>query len=100
MRSWPTRLHRARVTPREAFVNDARWRRIQELFLEARERAADARDAHLRAACPNDAELRGEVQRMLAADAGEGILDRPAPVLPLAELAADAHADSPMQERV
>jgi tetratricopeptide (TPR) repeat protein len=77
-------------------VNEQRWRTIQELFLAARDLPLDARDDYLRAACPDDAELRADVRRMLAADSREGILDRTAPVLALSDLAVD----DPAQERV
>ena len=67
-------------------MTGARWRTVQELFLAAREVPADAREAHLRDACGGDASLRAEVERLLAADAGEGILDRPAPGLAVSSL--------------
>ena len=82
-------------------MTDARWRAVQELFLAARDVPSEARDAHLRAACGDDATLRAEVERMLAADAAEGILDRAAPGLTAASLAiSDVPADEPMEERV
>jgi len=71
-------------------VSDARWRMIQEVFLAARELPPGARDSYLRDASPNDAELREQVRRMLDADSGDGILDRPAPTLTLTGYASDA----------
>ena len=68
---------------------------VQELFLAARDLPGPEREGYLRSACPGDAE-RAEVERMLAADAHEGILDRMAPMLSLpGEL-----ADAPVQKQV
>ena len=77
-------------------MSDARWRTIQKLFLAARDLPPEARDAYLRDASPDDAELREQVSRMLAADSGDGILDRTAPALTLTGYASDA----PVEERV
>ena len=44
------------------------WQQVQALFLEAVERAPDERRAFLRKAC-DDADLRAEVEALLAADA-------------------------------
>ena len=77
-------------------MSDARWRTVQDLFLAARDLPRGARDAYLRDAAPNDDELRGQVRRMLDADAGDGILDRTAPALTLTGYASDA----PVEERV
>ena len=76
-------------------MSETRWRTVQELFLAARELPAGSRDELLRARCPDDAELRADVARMLAADSQEGILDRSSPA-PLAELLTDP----PVPERV
>lgn len=51
-----------------------RWRRIEELFLEALELERDDREARLRSACGEDEVLRREVEAMLAAH----IADEPA----------------------
>ncbi|HEX6051285.1 MAG TPA: protein kinase [Gemmatimonadaceae bacterium] len=77
-------------------MNDPRWQRVQDLFWSTRELPADARDERLRLECGDDTELLEEVRRMLAADAGEGILDHTASVTPL----ADRLADTPMHDRV
>jgi len=77
-------------------VSDARWRTVQELFLAARDLPPEARGAYLRDSAPNDAELRGLVQRMLDADSGDGILDRAAPSLTLTGYVSDG----PVEERV
>jgi serine/threonine protein kinase len=71
------------------------WQAVQELFLAARDLPADAWDAHLVTACPDDPDLRAEVRRMLAADVRPGILDQTPPGLLLARL-----ADAPVQDRV
>jgi tetratricopeptide (TPR) repeat protein len=82
-------------------VTGTRWRTVQELFLAAREVPADAREAHLRDACGGDASLRAEVERLLAADAGEGILDRPAPGHAVSSLVMPTMVDdAPVQQRV
>ena len=67
-----------------------RWARIQQLFHEAADRPPAERDAFLRAACRDDAELRQEVEALLVADAAEGdLFDVPREAL-FGELAADA----------
>ena len=77
-------------------MTDGRWHTIQELFFAARELPAEARDAYLRDAAPNDEALRDQVRRMLDADSGDGILDRTAPTLTLTGYASD----TPVEERV
>ncbi|MEM1183094.1 MAG: tetratricopeptide repeat protein, partial [Acidobacteriota bacterium] len=47
-----------------------RWRRLEEIFLQARECAPDARPALLERSCAGDPDLRAEVEAMLAADEG------------------------------
>jgi eukaryotic-like serine/threonine-protein kinase len=42
-----------------------RWERLQELFEEALARAPDSRPAFLQGACPDDPELRAEVETLL-----------------------------------
>ena len=57
-----------------------RWQRICDLFDQARQIDPEARDALLRTACDGDPELRAEVERLLADDAGasrDGFLDVP-----------------------
>ena len=49
--------------------------RALELFQEAAGRHGPARDDYLAAACDGDAELRREVELLLAADERPGILD-------------------------
>src|SRR5688572_27154790 len=63
--------------------NVSRWSTIQELFFAARDLPPDARAEYLRSASGGDATIRREVERLLAADSVDGILDRPAGVLPL-----------------
>ncbi|MBT8405395.1 MAG: serine/threonine-protein kinase, partial [Gemmatimonadetes bacterium] len=52
-----------------------RWRRVQEIFLEAAEKHGAEREAFLVSACGDDADLRTEVDELLAADADEVLLD-------------------------
>ena len=50
-------------------MSKRRWQQIQELFEAAAERPLAERDAFLDQACGDDADLRGEVASLLAADA-------------------------------
>jgi serine/threonine-protein kinase len=77
-------------------VNAARWQAVQDLFLAARERPASERADYVKSATPNDPELAADVNRMLAADVSEGILDRDAPTFTL----LGTPSDEPVQERV
>ena len=57
----------------------ARWRRIEELYHEARERRMDEREAFLAETCGADEELRRQIEVLLAQDpTGAKIMDRPA----------------------
>ena len=55
-----------------------RWRRINDLFHAALERAPTGRDAFLDEACTGDAALRAEVASLLRMHTGPGVVDRPA----------------------
>lgn len=55
-------------------VHEQRWKRIWEVFHDARERPAEERAAYLDSACEGDTELRREVEELLSADAAHGIL--------------------------
>ena len=57
------------------------WQRVKDVFQDAVVRAPEARPAFLDEACDGDAELRREVDSLLAShgEAG-GFLSRPAPV--------------------
>ena len=62
-------------------TDDSRWARMMELFDQARDLEAGAREAWLDAVCADDPSLKTELERMLAADGGApGILDRPVEV--------------------
>jgi hypothetical protein len=55
-----------------------RWERIQELFEEAVGREPTSRASFLAAACKDDAELRAELEQLLAEDEiADGLLDQP-----------------------
>ena len=57
----------------------ARYARLRELFLGARELEEHAREAYVRAAAGKDAELASDVLRLLASDGAAGeFLERPA----------------------
>ena len=53
-----------------------RWRRVEQLLAAALERDPSERGAFLDAACAGDAELRREVESLLAAHEQSGALDR------------------------
>ena len=55
-----------------------RWRRVNDLFHAALERAPGSREAFLDEACAGDPALRTEVLSLLQMHSGPGILDRPA----------------------
>jgi len=65
-------------------MRDERWRRMWEVFHRALESAPADRDACLARDCAGDADLRREVEQLLAAQAGPGgPLDHaPGPALP------------------
>lgn len=52
-----------------------RWERIEQLFHSAAERTAEERAAYLEVACAGDAELRREVESLLAHDGAKGLLE-------------------------
>lgn len=79
-------------------MNPERWDRVKELFHEALARGADQRVAWLASACGDDAGLREEVARMLAAHAVAGsFIETPAIGLLSGTDAADAGAMSGQQ---
>src|SRR5262245_46782160 len=60
-------------------MSDEPWRRLKRVFNEALEQPGDARDAFLDRECAADADLRAEVESLLAAhDEADGFLSRPA----------------------
>ena len=58
-------------------MDSTRWRHIDEVFAAAVEQPADRRSAFLDEACGEDAELRREVESLLAHHRDDGILERP-----------------------
>jgi hypothetical protein len=54
-----------------------RWRRIEEIYHAAQEREPKERDVFLAGVCQGDAELRQEIDSLLAQQSGS-LLDRPA----------------------
>ena len=63
-----------------------RFRRVEELYHAALERPSDERSAFLDEACANDAQLRNEVESLLAFESkADRFLEKPA-----AEIASDA----------
>ena len=66
-----------------------RWRRTEELYYAARDRAPNERSGFLRAACGDDDALRLEVESLLSEpDPDDGFLSKPALLMP-ANLADD-----------
>jgi serine/threonine protein kinase len=60
-------------------MSPSRWQQIEAIYHAALERAPDERAAYLDQACANDAELRREVESLLAQDLSKANpLDRPA----------------------
>jgi tetratricopeptide (TPR) repeat protein/tRNA A-37 threonylcarbamoyl transferase component Bud32 len=60
-------------------VQAERWRRVEEIFQSALDRAPQQRAGWLDEACGGDLELRGEVDSLLAAyDTGDGSFTQPA----------------------
>ncbi len=65
-------------------MTDERWQKVKAIFHEASDRPAATRPAYLDQACAGDAELRREVETLLAADEPEdGFLEQP--LLPRAQ---------------
>jgi serine/threonine protein kinase/tetratricopeptide (TPR) repeat protein len=59
-------------------MDPARWRRVEEIYQAAAERKPEERAAFLAVACGGDADLRREVESLLAQPSEDGMLDRPA----------------------
>src|SRR5690348_4244348 len=56
-----------------------RWRRLEEIYHAALEKAEDARAAFLAAECGSDSEIRREVESLLRHDQiPDGFIDQPA----------------------
>src|SRR5262249_11946864 len=57
-----------------------RWRRVQEVFAAATEREPGSRTAFLEQSCPDDPELRAEVESLISSlgAASSGFLESPA----------------------
>jgi serine/threonine-protein kinase len=68
--------------------DDQRWTRVEQLFERALRWPLDQRAARLDAVCEGDAELRNEIDRLLAADAATGgVLDHATAIRARAQLA-------------
>src|SRR6187455_992118 len=60
-------------------MSDERWQRLKRIFQESLERAEDARGAFLDRECEGDADLRAEIESLLASHhEADGFLSRPA----------------------
>ncbi|HEU5257847.1 MAG TPA: hypothetical protein VFU28_17780 [Vicinamibacterales bacterium] len=71
-----------------------RWRRIEEVYQEAGERPARAREAYLAGACGDDHELRREVELLLAQDASANAVLTRGAVVAAAALVSDVSASA------
>ena len=70
-----------------------RWQQVKRIFHDACERAPEERVAFLDAACDGDAELRREIESLLAVNERAGdFLQQPALDLPLAGAEAEIEA--------
>src|SRR5215831_1113418 len=57
-------------------MNPDRWRQVADVYEAVLEQDADAREAFLTEACSEDADLRGEVESLLAQEHTTSIVDR------------------------
>ena len=55
-----------------------RWKRIEELYQAASQLPEDERSRYLNEACPDDADLRQEVEGLVQQQTEKGFLDPPA----------------------
>src|SRR5688572_3073444 len=53
-------------------MNPEKFKRIEELFFELRPMDASARDVALKSRCPDDADVRAEVEKLLGQDGAAG----------------------------
>lgn len=76
-------------------VERARWQQLKELVADTLALPAPQRQAHIDAACGDDAALKAELESLVAAADGAGALDQP-PAAALREaLSAEAAAEPP-----
>ena len=75
-------------------MNTQRWQRIQEIFHGALDLPVHARGEYLDRECAGDAELRREVEEMIAADASDAALLEDAPGSLLRALADAAYDEA------
>ncbi|MBS1830362.1 MAG: protein kinase, partial [Acidobacteria bacterium] len=57
-------------------MSPERWERVKDLFIESEAKPAEERERYLSAQCGEDAELRTEVERLLANDPSVALIDR------------------------
>ena len=76
-------------------MTSERWQRIEDLFQSARTRTTSERAAFLDGACANDAELRAEVDGLLAAEDSAGSFINTSAVKVAAGMIADERATNP-----
>jgi hypothetical protein len=87
--------------PDSSAAPGSRLERVEQLFWASIHMSSPERDDFLSAECPHDAELRREVERMLAADHGAGtFLDRSLPDVLAADVPRPSLARWTLRERV
>ncbi len=60
-------------------MNPDRWKRLIELYPQALEQPESERETWIRAQCADDAELLGELRRLLASRPSQGFIEPPTP---------------------
>src|SRR5437588_1743626 len=77
-----------------------RWQKVEELYHAALKRPAESRADFLRAACPDDEELCGEVESLLALQSkAENFIEKPALEIAAKALAED-HLESVIGQQI
>src|SRR5262245_53485535 len=80
-------------------MNPERWQQIEGLYHAALERGPEARATFLLEACPEDSDLRRQVEALLAyASQRNSFIESPALDFVARELAADPAARASLQE--
>jgi hypothetical protein len=82
-------------------MDDTRWKRVEDLYHAARERAPEQREAFLISVCDDDLELRREVESLLSHSETKSLFLEPAwaGVLELAERQRQIRSPTDKRER-
>jgi serine/threonine protein kinase len=85
----------------ETTMDKQRWRQIEQIYFSALDLNAAQRSAYLDAACDGEAELRREVEALLASeDRAEGFLETPAMEAAAKELVAELPTEAATLQQV